>query len=271
MWPAWAIMVMRESHGALGMDEHLKANPFSVFLSRLTLTGVWLRRGELRCTGTGLVASALVNRIVDFRTDKLLRYAPLNLGLRFILPCAHRVDPIRGPERCGHRQTRFESRNRLLQPHRADLALANCGKRSAEIVLCRRPVERRALAGELLQRGAVGRNCPLQPHRPWLALAEVPERSAEASAVRSPPPPPRRAGVLAQPRSRMAPGPPGAGTARRRSRPGSPPATPSSHAPVRQNYPDTTRQSRRWPPDTGRQFRPAFPQDPHLLRRLRRQ
>jgi hypothetical protein len=66
----------------------------------------------------------------------------------------------------------------------AVLPLAERPKRSAEIVLRRRPVERNPLARLLLQRRTIGRDRLLEPRRPALPLAERLKRIAEIAVGR---------------------------------------------------------------------------------------
>ena len=84
-------------------------------------------------------------------------------------------NPLAGPLL----QRRAIGRDRLLEPRRPALPLAERRERKAEIVLRRRPVERNPLARPFLQRRAIGLNRLLEPRRPALPLAERRERKAE--------------------------------------------------------------------------------------------
>src|SRR5262249_19066925 len=76
--------------------------------------------------------------------------------------------------------------NRLLQPRRSALALAESVKRIAEIVLDCGPVERRALPGVFLKSAAKRDDRLLQPRRPALARAEHLKHSTEIGLARGP-------------------------------------------------------------------------------------
>ena len=83
-------------------------------------------------------------------------------------------------------QRRPIGRDRLLQPCRAALALAEGPERVAEVLLRHGPFERHARASAFFQRRPVGRDRLLQPCRSALALAECPERVTEVLLRRGP-------------------------------------------------------------------------------------
>src|SRR5258707_1391692 len=82
---------------------------------------------------------------------------------------------------CGieDRQRLAIGRGRLVEPGGAALALAEQLQRSAEIVLCRGPVERHALARPLFKGLAIGGDGLVEVCGVALALAERLERNAE--------------------------------------------------------------------------------------------
>jgi hypothetical protein len=77
-------------------------------------------------------------------------------------------------------------RDRLRELPRPALPFPEPKERSAEIVLCPRPLGRNAFSGPFLQRGAIGRDRLLQTRRPALPLPERCERNAETHLRRRP-------------------------------------------------------------------------------------
>ena len=114
-------------------------------------------------------------------------------------------------------QRRAIGRDRLLEPRRPALPLAERQERIAEIVLRRRPMERDPLARPFLQRRAKGLDRLLKPRRPALPLAERLKRIAEIVLRHRP-----SSGT----RSRVIPPAP-------RDRPRPPPRTAPSRSPAR--------------------------------------
>src|SRR5258708_38922105 len=76
--------------------------------------------------------------------------------------------------------------NGLFEPRRPALALSEGGKRMAQIVLGRGPLERHALAGPFLQRLAIASDGLVKLRRSGLALPQSPKRIAEIVLGRGP-------------------------------------------------------------------------------------
>jgi hypothetical protein len=79
-----------------------------------------------------------------------------------------------------------EGGDRLLQPRRPALPLAELFQRIAEVHLRRRPAERIPLARSLRQRRAIGRHRLLEPRRPALPFPQRLKRIAEVHLRRRP-------------------------------------------------------------------------------------
>src|SRR4051794_5312805 len=98
---------------------------------------------------------------------------------RLVTADLHVLNPLGRPNGRTDREAGIPCRDRFLQARGAALAFAERPERGAGGVLGHGPVERDALAGPFLQRGAADADGLFQARGAALAFAEPPERVAE--------------------------------------------------------------------------------------------